>query len=78
MTSKTVQEAVDKLCLPAVVPWSWSFWKAPTTQKTKKHAELNDTAAEKLAFVFRQLAALTAWSHHQNQFRAVQKLAQEW
>jgi hypothetical protein len=60
MTSKTVKEAVDKLCPPAVVRWSWSFWKGPTTQKTKKHAELNDTAAEKLAFVFRQLAALTA------------------
>jgi hypothetical protein len=59
MTSKRVREAVDKLCPPAVVRWSRSFWNAHTTQKQKKHAELNGTAAEKLAFVFRQLAALT-------------------
>ena len=49
-TSKTVKEVVDKLRLPAFVCLSRSF--------------LNDTrygtAAEKLQFVFRQLAALTA------------------
>ena len=49
-TSKGVKEAVDKMCLPAVVRLSRSFWDDPR----------NCTAPEKLPFVLRQLKELTA------------------
>jgi Ran GTPase-activating protein (RanGAP) involved in mRNA processing and transport len=48
-TSKRVKEAVDKMCLPAVVRLSRSLWGDTR----------NDTAAEKLQFVLRQLTSLT-------------------
>jgi Ran GTPase-activating protein (RanGAP) involved in mRNA processing and transport len=48
-TSKRVKEAVDKMCLPAVVRLSRSFWSDAR----------NGTAAEKLQFVLRQLTSLT-------------------
>jgi hypothetical protein len=48
-TSKRVKEVVDKMRLPAVVLLSRSFWDDAR----------NGTAAEKLEFVFKQLAALT-------------------
>jgi small ubiquitin-related modifier len=48
-TSKRVKEVVDKMRLPAVVLLSRSFWDDAR----------NGTAAEKLDFVFKQLAALT-------------------
>jgi hypothetical protein len=48
-TSKRVKEAVDKMRLSAVVRLSRSFWDDGR----------NGTAAEKLQFVFKQLATLT-------------------
>jgi hypothetical protein len=50
-TSKRVKEVVDKMCLPAVVRLSWSFW-----DDTR-----NGTAAEKLQVVTRQLQLMTTW-----------------
>jgi hypothetical protein len=47
-TSKGVKEAVDKMCLPAVVRWSRSFWDDAC----------NGTAAEKLQLVLRQITGL--------------------
>ncbi len=49
-TSKRVKEAVDKMRLPAVVRLRRSFWGDAR----------NGTAAEKLQFVMRQLALMTA------------------
>jgi len=48
-TSKRVKEVVDKMRLPAVVRLSRSSWD-----------DARNPAAEKLQFVFKQLAALTA------------------
>jgi hypothetical protein len=48
-TSKRAKEVVDKMRLPAVVRLSRSFWDDAR----------NDTAAEKIQFVLRQLTALT-------------------
>jgi hypothetical protein len=45
-----VEEAVDKMCLPAVVRLSRSFWDDAR----------NDTTAEKRQFVVRQLTVVTA------------------
>jgi hypothetical protein len=49
-TSKRVKEVVDKMRLPAVVRLSRRFWDDAR----------NGTAAQKLQFVLRQLAAMTA------------------
>jgi hypothetical protein len=49
-TSKRVKEVVDKMCLPAVVRLSRSFWDDPR----------NCAAPEKLQLVLRQLKELTA------------------
>ena len=48
-TSKTVQEVVGKMSVTPVVRLSRSFWDDAR----------NDTAAEKIQFVLRQLSALT-------------------
>jgi hypothetical protein len=53
-TSKRVKEVVDKMRLPAVVRLSRSFWD-------DTH---NGTEKQKRQFVLRQLAAMTARSHH--------------
>jgi hypothetical protein len=50
MTSKRVQEIVDKMRLPAVVRLSRSFWNDAR----------NGTEKDKRQFVLRQLAAMTA------------------
>jgi hypothetical protein len=55
-TSKRVKEVVDKMCLPAVVRLSRSFWNDAR----------NGTAAEKLLSVLRQLPMMTAWVPHQH------------
>jgi len=49
-TSKRVKEVVDKVCLPVVVRLSRRFWSD----------DRNDTVAEKLQFVMRQLTVTTA------------------
>ena len=56
MTSKRVKEGVDKMCLPAVVRFSSSFWADAR----------NGTAAEKLQSVMRQLPLMTALVPHQH------------
>jgi hypothetical protein len=50
-TSKKVKEVVDKMRLPAVVRLRRSFWNDAR----------NDTAAEKLQLVMRQLTLMTGW-----------------
>ena len=55
-TSKRVKEVVDKMCLPAVVRLSRSFWVDAR----------NGTDAEKLQFVMRQLPLITDWLPHQH------------
>jgi hypothetical protein len=70
MTSKRVKEIVDKMRLPAVVRLSRSFWN-DARNCTEWHAvtwhamaRRKRAAAEKLQFVMRQLALMTAASAH--------------